>query len=77
MMLSAPVGLEEVIDYADFKQEASVESMEDESTLEDEPDEQDLQDLMSGNITVNESRIITISRGKIKRKKKKTTKTTV
>ena len=70
-MLSAPVGLEEVIDYADFKQEASVESMEDESTLEDEPDEQDLQDLMSGNITVNESRIITISRGKIKRKKKK------
>ena len=76
-MLSAPVGLEEVIDYADFKQEASVESMEDESTLEDEPDEQDLQDLMSGNITVNESRIITISRGKIKRKKKKTTKTTV
>ena len=75
-MLSAPVGLEEVIDYADFKQEASVESMEDESTLEDEPDEQDLQDLMSGNITVNESRIITISRGKIIRKKK-TTKTTV
>lgn len=39
MMLSAPAGLEDVVDYADFKQEASVESMEDESTLEDEPDE--------------------------------------
>ena len=65
MMLSAPAGLEDVIDYADFKQEASVESMEDESTLEDEPDEQDLQDLMAGNIKANESRIIIISGGEI------------
>ena len=64
-MLSAPAGLEDVIDYADFKQEASVESMEDESTLEDEPDEQDLQDLMAGNIKANESRIIIISGGEI------------
>lgn len=65
MMLSAPAGLEDVVDYADFKQEASVESMEDESTLEDEPDEQDLQDLMAGNIKANESRIIIISGGEI------------
>lgn len=64
-MLSAPAGLEDVVDYADFKQEASVESMEDESTLEDEPDEQDLQDLMAGNIKANESRIIIISGGEI------------
>ena len=64
-MLSSPAGLEEVIDYADFKQEASVEFMEDESTLEDEPDEQDLQDLIAGNMTVNESRIVIISGGKI------------
>jgi len=57
-MLGAPAGLEEVINYADFKQEASMESVEDESTLEDEPDEQDLKDIIAGNITVNESRVI-------------------
>lgn len=58
MMLSAPAGLEEVINYADFKEEASVEPIEDESTLEDEPAGEDLQDFLSGNITVNESQII-------------------
>lgn len=64
MMLSAPAGLEEVINYADFKEEASVEPIEDESTLEDEPDGEDLQDFLSGNITVNESQIIIPSAGK-------------
>ncbi|KAL9982165.1 hypothetical protein ACROYT_G010976 [Oculina patagonica] len=63
VMLSAPAGLEEVINYADFKEEASVEPIEDESTLEDEPDGEDLQDFLSGNITVNESQIIIPSAG--------------
>lgn len=58
VMLSSPAGLEDVINYADFKEEAAVESVEDESTLEDEPDEQDLQDIMAGIVTVNESKII-------------------
>ena len=62
-MLSAPAGLEDVINYADFKEEASVESVEDESTLEDEPDEEDLQDIMAGIVTVNESRIIIVQTG--------------
>ena len=56
--MSTPAGLEEVIKYADFKQEASVGDIDDESTLEDDPDEEDLQDLMSGNVTVKESRIM-------------------
>ena len=60
-MMSTLAGLEELIKYADFKQEASVEDVDDQSTLEDEPDEGDLQDLISGNITVNESRIIVLS----------------
>ena len=63
-MMSTPAGLEEVIKYADFKQEASVEDLDDESTLEDEPDEGYLQDLISGNITVNESQIIVLPSGK-------------
>lgn len=62
-MLSSPAGLEDVIDYADFKEEASVESVEDESTLEDEPDEQDLHDIMAGIVTVNESKIIILQTG--------------
>ena len=40
-----------------------MESVEDESTLEDEPDEQDLQDIMAGIVTVNESKIIIIQTG--------------
>lgn len=62
-MMSAPAGLEEVINYADFKQEASLESVEDESTLEDEPDEQELEDLMAGNITLNASQTIILPPG--------------
>ena len=62
-MMSEPAGLEEVINYADFKQEASLESVEDESTLEDEPDEQDLEDLIAGNITLNASRTIILPSG--------------
>jgi len=69
MMLSAPVGLEEVINYADFKEEAIVESAEDESTLEEEPDQQDLQDLTAGSITVNEGRIINLESGITMKKK--------
>ena len=63
MMMSAPAGLEEVINYADFKEQASVDPVEDESTLEDEPDVEDLQDFLSGNITVNESQIIIFPAG--------------
>lgn len=62
-MLSSPAGLEEVIDYADFKEEFSLLSLDDKLTLEDEPDEQDLHDLVSGNITVNDSRLIILPTG--------------
>lgn len=63
VLLSSPAGLEEVIDYADFKEELSLLSLDDELTLEDEPDEQDLHELVSGNITVNDSRLIILPSG--------------
>ena len=63
VLLSSPAGLEEVIDYADFKEELSLLSLDDELTLEDEPDEQDLHELVSGNITVNGSRLIILPSG--------------
>ncbi|KAK2547024.1 hypothetical protein P5673_033222 [Acropora cervicornis] len=63
VLLSSPAGLQEVIDYADFKEELSLLSLDDELTLEDEPDEQDLHELVSGNITVNGSRLIILPSG--------------
>lgn len=51
------------MDYADFKEEISLLSLDDELTLEDEPDEQDLLELVSGNITVNGSRLILLPSG--------------
>lgn len=63
VLLSSPAGLEEVMDYADFKEELSLLSLDDELTLEDEPDEQDLHELVSGNITVNGSGLIILPSG--------------
>ena len=63
VLLSAPVGLDEVINYADFKQETTMESVDDESTLEEEPNEQDLQALIAGNITVKQAQIIILESG--------------
>ena len=65
VMMSAPAGLEEVIKYADFKKAATVEDVDDDSTLEDEPDEEDLKDIISGNVTLNASRIIVVPDGKL------------
>jgi len=66
-MMSAPAGLEEVIRYADFKKKATVEDVDDDSTLEEEPDEEDLEDIISGNITLNSSRIIVLPDGELVR----------
>ena len=63
-MLGAPAGLDDVIDYADFKKETFVEPLDDQATLEDSPDEQEMQYLLSGNITVNGSRITILQDGK-------------
>ena len=52
-----------MIDYADFKEELSLLSLDDELTLEEEPDEQDLHELVSGNITANGSRLIILPSG--------------
>ena len=67
VMMSAPAGLEEVIKYADFKNEATVEDVDDDSTLEDEPDEEDLEDIISGNIRLNASRILLLPDGELVR----------
>ena len=63
-MLGAPAGLDDVINYADFKKETFVEPLDDPATLEDSPDEQEIQDLLSRNITVNVCRIVILQDGK-------------
>ena len=63
-MLSAPAGLEEVIKYADFKDEVTAVQVDDDSTFEDEPDQDDLRDVITGNITFDEGRVIFLSNGR-------------
>ena len=63
-MLSAPAGLEEVIKYADFKDEVTAVRVDDDSTFEDEPDQDDLRDVITGNITFDEGRVILLSNGR-------------
>ena len=64
LMLSAPAGLEEVIKYADFKDEVTAVQVDDDSTFEDEPNQDDLRDVISGNITLDEGRVIALSNGR-------------
>ena len=63
-MLSAPAGLEEVIKYADFKDEVTAVQVDDGSTFEDEPDQDDLRDVITGNITLDDGRVIALSNGR-------------
>ena len=63
-MLSAPAGLEEVIKYADFKDEVTAVQVDDDSTFEDEPNQDDLRDVITGNITLDEGRVIALSNGR-------------
>ena len=63
-MLSTPAGLEEIIKYADFKEEVTAVQVDDDSTFEDEPDQGDLRDVITGNITLDEGRVIALSNGR-------------
>ena len=65
LMLSAPAGLEEVIKYADFKDEVTAVQVDDDSTFEDEPNQDDLRDIITGNITFDEGRVIALSNGRL------------
>ena len=64
LMLSTPAGLEEIIKYADFKEEVTAVQVDDGSTFEDEPDQDDLRDVITGNITLDEGRVIALSNGR-------------
>ena len=63
-MLSTPAGLEEIIKYADFKEEVTAVQVDDGSTFEDEPDQGDLRDVITSNITLDEGRVIALSNGR-------------
>ena len=64
LMLSAPAGLEEIIKYADFKDEVTAVQVDDDSTFEDEPNQDDLREVIIGNITLNEGRVIALKNGR-------------
>ena len=64
LMLSAPAGLEEIIKYADFRDKVTAVQVDDDSTFEDEPNQDDLRDVITGNITLDEGRVIALSNGR-------------
>ena len=64
MILGSPAPIEEVIQYADFTQQVSPVNLVDELTVDDEPSQDDLNGLMDGNITLNNSNLHVFSSGK-------------
>ena len=64
LMLGAPAGLEEIIKYADFKDEVTAVQVDDDSTFEDELNQDDLRDVITGKITLDEGRVIALKNGR-------------
>jgi len=64
MILGSLARIEEVIQYADFTQRVSPVNLVDESTVDDEPSLDDLNGLLDGNITLNNSNLHVLSSGK-------------
>ena len=55
IILGTPAQIEDIIQYADFSQKVSPVQMVDETTLDEEPDLDDLYGLLDGNVTLNTS----------------------
>lgn len=54
-MTAVPADIGDFIQYADFQIDASIEPFEDEVTVEAEPDMVLINELMYGNVSLNES----------------------
>ena len=57
MMLGTPARIEEMIQYADFTQRVSPVQLIDVSTIDEEPEWDDVNGLISENITLNNTNI--------------------
>ena len=57
MMLGTPARIEEIIQYADFTQRVSPVQLIDVSTVDEEPELDDVNGLISENITLNNTNI--------------------
>ena len=64
IIIGTPSKVEDVIKYADFTQKVSPVELFDESTLDEEPNSDDLQGLMDGNIKLNASDVHVLPAGK-------------
>ena len=67
MILGSAAQIEEVVKYADFTQRVSPVQLVDESTVDDEPNLDDLHGLLDGNITLNSSVLHVLPGGKFYR----------
>ena len=64
MILGSPARIEDVIQYADFTERVSPFEMVDGVTVDEEPNLDDLNGLMGGNITLNGSELHVLQSGK-------------
>jgi len=66
MILGSSARIEEVIQYADFTQKISPVQLVDESTVDDEPNLDDLNGLIDGNITLNSTNLHVLPAGRLR-----------
>ena len=66
MILGSPARIEEVIQYADFTQKISPVQLVDESSVDDEPNLDDLHGLIDGNVTLNSTNLYVLPAGRLR-----------
>lgn len=59
-----PANLDEVVSYSDFSQEIPLRQLLIQESLEDLPEENFLLDVLSGELTVNESKMHVLPKGR-------------
>ena len=67
VIIGMPSKIEDVIQYADFSEMVSPVELDDESTLDEEPNLDILHGLMDGNITLNNTDVHVIPAGKFRK----------
>ena len=66
IIVGAPSKIEDVIQYADFTQRVSVVELVDDTTLDEEPNLDDLYGLMDGSIELNNTNLHVLPTGEFK-----------
>lgn len=64
IMIGEPARIEDVVQYADFKEKVSPTQVVDESTSDEQPDMDNLVDIKNGTLKLNNSNVHILPEGK-------------